>query len=173
MSRFLFSGLLVLVCACPAFAQPMLIPSGPVEVVAPHPSEAPSRNAPGDALPVVPHLQPSPPATTVLPTPDRPTIVLPGPDQHSTPPSPPPHVHAAPPLFQAAPQMTSGRPCPCEQGISNSRSASSPAGWGSAIPPTYRGGAGVGGLHMRYPYYSYRHSWYTPGPAGANVTIVW
>jgi hypothetical protein len=29
------------------------------------------------------------------------------------------------------------------------------------------------GLHVRYPYYSYRRPWYPPGPAGLNVTIIW
>lgn len=31
----------------------------------------------------------------------------------------------------------------------------------------------VGGLHNRYPYYSYRRPWFTPGPASRNVTIIW
>ena len=31
----------------------------------------------------------------------------------------------------------------------------------------------AGGLHERFPYYSYRRPWYTPGPASLNVTIVW
>lgn len=29
------------------------------------------------------------------------------------------------------------------------------------------------GLHTRYPYYSYRRPWYTPGPASLNVNIIW
>lgn len=29
------------------------------------------------------------------------------------------------------------------------------------------------GLHLRYPYYSYRRPWYPAGPAGVNVTIIW
>lgn len=33
--------------------------------------------------------------------------------------------------------------------------------------------ANSGGLHARYPYYNYRHSWYYQGPASQNVTIVW
>ncbi len=28
-------------------------------------------------------------------------------------------------------------------------------------------------FHVRYPYYSYRRPWYTPGPGSVNVTIVW
>jgi hypothetical protein len=31
----------------------------------------------------------------------------------------------------------------------------------------------VDGDHGRYPYYSYRRPWYTPGHLSANVTIVW
>ncbi len=31
----------------------------------------------------------------------------------------------------------------------------------------------VAGDHGRYPYYSYRRPWYTPGQLNANVTIVW
>lgn len=30
-----------------------------------------------------------------------------------------------------------------------------------------------GGLHLRYPYYSYRRPWYPAGPASVNVTIIW
>ncbi|MEW4527207.1 hypothetical protein [Maioricimonas sp. JC845] len=30
-----------------------------------------------------------------------------------------------------------------------------------------------GGLHPRYPYYSYRRPWYYRGPASLNVTIPW
>lgn len=30
-----------------------------------------------------------------------------------------------------------------------------------------------GGLHTRYPYYSYRAPWYYQGPPSLNVTIVW
>jgi hypothetical protein len=31
----------------------------------------------------------------------------------------------------------------------------------------------VAGEHGRYPYYSYRRPWYTPGQMNRNVTIVW
>lgn len=31
----------------------------------------------------------------------------------------------------------------------------------------------AGGEHARYPYYSYRRPWYTPGPISRNVNIVW
>jgi len=29
------------------------------------------------------------------------------------------------------------------------------------------------GLHVRYPYYSYRRPWYPAGPQSINVTIIW
>ena len=31
----------------------------------------------------------------------------------------------------------------------------------------------AGGLHVRYPYYSYRRPWYTRGSASLNVDIIW
>ena len=39
--------------------------------------------------------------------------------------------------------------------------------------PRNLGGVAPGMLHERYPFYSYRRPWYTPGPASQNVTIVW
>lgn len=33
--------------------------------------------------------------------------------------------------------------------------------------------AWAGGIHERFPYYSYRRPWYTPGQSSLNVTIVW
>lgn len=30
-----------------------------------------------------------------------------------------------------------------------------------------------GGVHQRYPYHSYRRPWFHPGPASANISIVW
>ncbi|MCA8998055.1 MAG: hypothetical protein KDA80_13750 [Planctomycetaceae bacterium] len=29
------------------------------------------------------------------------------------------------------------------------------------------------GVHGRYPFFSYRAPWYTPGPVSRNITIVW
>ncbi|WP_437185088.1 hypothetical protein SH668x_002178 [Planctomicrobium sp. SH668] len=31
----------------------------------------------------------------------------------------------------------------------------------------------IGGEHARYPYYSYRRPWYSPGPVSRNVNIIW
>jgi len=39
--------------------------------------------------------------------------------------------------------------------------------------PRYSGQVYPSGHHARFPYYSYRHSWYTPGPVSRNVTIHW
>lgn len=30
-----------------------------------------------------------------------------------------------------------------------------------------------GGVHIRYPYHSYRRPWFPPGPASTNITICW
>jgi hypothetical protein len=57
-----------------------------------------------------------------------------------------------------------------------------PEAWpGSAIVPPgphipnspFVADLSVSGDHGRYPYYSYRRPWYTPGRMNANVTIVW
>jgi hypothetical protein len=77
-----------------------------------------------------------------------------------------------------------GSSCGCQSGH-----ASSYGGYGShsgvsGVFGVYGSGSGVGsgllspvansgGLHARYPYYNYRHSWYYQGPASQNVTIVW
>lgn len=37
----------------------------------------------------------------------------------------------------------------------------------AVVPPANEG------LHLRYPYYSYRRPWYPAGPASVNVTIIW
>jgi len=41
----------------------------------------------------------------------------------------------------------------------------------NVIPYFHTGPAG--GEHPRFPYYSYRRPWYTPGPVSRNVNIVW
>lgn len=40
------------------------------------------------------------------------------------------------------------------------------------VPYPYTGAMG-GGVHPRFPYYSYRRPWYYDGPAGTNVNIDW
>lgn len=37
----------------------------------------------------------------------------------------------------------------------------------------YTGLARTSGMHVRHPYYSYRHTWFSNGPASQQVTIVW
>ena len=52
--------------------------------------------------------------------------------------------------------------CPCSHGYLD-----------SSVPPIVVGPATAGPTHVRYPYYSYRRPWYTPGQQSFNVTIVW
>lgn len=47
-----------------------------------------------------------------------------------------------------------------------------PGVWGGGWMGAYTG-AYASGTHDRYPYYSYRAPWYTPGPRSTNVTITW
>ena len=49
------------------------------------------------------------------------------------------------------------------------------AGWGveAGMQRDVYTGAVADGMHVRYPYYSYRRPWYTPGPASQNVSILW
>lgn len=46
-------------------------------------------------------------------------------------------------------------------------------GWAGGMTPRVMSPHGPGGHHARFPYYSYRRPWFTPGPAGQNVNIVW
>ena len=45
--------------------------------------------------------------------------------------------------------------------------------WHSTGDDVVVGPGWAGQLHVRYPYYSYRRPWFTPGPKSLNVTIVW
>lgn len=95
---------------------------------------------------------------------------------------------AAPPMIYAVPQATAS--CGCQSGSSvgfNGVGAYGSYGDSSGVSGVFGvmgSGSGVGsgllspvansgGLHARYPYYNYRHSWYYQGPASQNVTIVW
>lgn len=40
------------------------------------------------------------------------------------------------------------------------------------FPPYFHTGP-AGGEHARFPYFSYRRPWYSPGPISRNVNIVW
>ena len=55
----------------------------------------------------------------------------------------------------------SGFGCPCMGAGFPSAAGMVPGGWVM----------GGGGIHYRYPYYSYRRPWYSPGPAVRNYTI--
>src|SRR5262245_48107894 len=94
-----------------------------------------------------------------IPSPPPPTPLETGPPQ-----SPP---RAKNPADSApAPNATSTSPLPalyCPPGVD-------PGVWyrpEAVVPPANEG------LHLRYPYYSYRRPWYPPGPASVNVTIIW
>ncbi len=47
--------------------------------------------------------------------------------------------------------------------------------YGSSFLSGYEGLPNMdgGGVHHRYPYHSYRRPWAHPGPASANISIVW
>ena len=96
-------------------------------------------------------------------------------------------------MIYAAPQpATSSCGCQSGQAVGYNNGFNSYNGYGyngsnsgvSGVFGVYGSGSGVGsgllspvansgGLHARYPYYNYRHSWYYQGPASQNVTIVW
>lgn len=98
----------------------------------------------------------------------------------------------APMTVSVQPAVTSG--CGCQGGNGYSNYSVAPSFYPSVsqvgnhgiygVYGVYGSGSGVasgllspvansGGLHARYPYYNYRHSWYYQGPASQNVTIVW
>ncbi len=81
--------------------------------------------------------------------------------------SPTPAPHVASPMPPAS-------ACPCQ---ANAMHGPFPAA-GHVLPMDrpgfgYTGGAHTAGMHLRFPYYSYRHPWFYDGPASLNVTIVW
>lgn len=99
-------------------------------------------------------------------------------------------AQAPAPMIYAAPQpATSSCGCQSGQAVGTNNGFNSYGGYGynpgvSGVFGVYGSGSGVGsgllspvansgGLHARYPYYNYRHSWYYQGPASQNVTIVW
>lgn len=96
-------------------------------------------------------------------------------------------VQASAPVVHTVAQPV-GSSCGCQLGQAGSGYLNY-GGYGthsgvSGVFGVYGSGSGVGsgllspvansgGLHARYPYYNYRHSWYYQGPASQNVTIVW
>jgi hypothetical protein len=92
--------------------------------------------------------------------------------------SPPPPVPslASPAAIKSgatkSPAPVAARECPCDQvRIAAATESLGPPEFTDRLvaPPVPH----VGGLHDRYPYYSYRRPWYSPGPVSMNVTIPW
>ena len=77
--------------------------------------------------------------------------------------------------------------CPCAGGLQLAHSGYAWPGGGwfsdgvvlqpgiSSLPavPAWPGSMTDGGIHYRYPNYSYRYPWNHPGPAVPHVNIVW
>lgn len=61
---------------------------------------------------------------------------------------------------------------PGQLGVPNGIPSYNTFSTGSPFPQVYQSGP-AGGEHLRYPYYSYRRPWFSPGPASRNVNIVW
>lgn len=144
---------------------------------------------------------PVPPAVESWTAPPPAEVEPPAPEMIPTP-APPMHVPATIPAAMPQPIPTlieseahaAPADCPCHDAPPSTEVVLD--GYAPQVPPQYSvpsqnvyggyGGAGVygamsfpqappvsGGLHERYPYYSYRRPWYTPGPASLNATIVW
>jgi hypothetical protein len=142
--------------------------------IAPLP-EAPRQNAlPPNVLPYGTSPSALPPSTSVIP-------------QFSAP--------SMSPLMGPMPQAPAAIASPYSglgsvpQGLAGGVSPAAPYGMGPSLggvfpmgqgfPASGMGDAGQGfggpspGVHARYPYYSYRRPWFTPGPRSVNVNIIW
>ncbi len=98
-----------------------------------------------------------------------------------------PQMMAPAPQLYSAPVMSQSS-CGCQGGGLGGFSGGQFSGYSPAMGygQSYLQGSGSGvasglltpnsnsgGLHTRYPYYSYRHPWFYQGPPSQNVTIVW
>jgi hypothetical protein len=78
-----------------------------------------------------------------------------------------PAESAEPPIAPAYGWGAFADPCPPAATV-----VGSPV-WGVRyLPEAVVPGANAG-LHVRYPYYSYRRPWYHAGPPSVNVSIIW
>ncbi len=99
---------------------------------------------------------------------------------------PTPFASVVAPAFLPTPVLMPG--CPCAGGLQLAVPGSlwmSPGGWATepypgfhgvtSLPavPAWPGSLTDGGVHFRYPNYSYRAPWNHPGPAAPRVNIVW
>jgi hypothetical protein len=157
------------------------IPAGPV-LFDPMPDAEASKEVPNTEAP----LPPAPKLEAEKPVPPEPPVEgapMAAPAIPATPSSAPVAAPMVPPPSDCAPAP---RPvvvvpapamgCACNRGAAGGvvplgAGMAGPAGYGYG--PPYTAVSAVGGLHDRYPYYSYRRPWYSPGPASVNVTILW
>ncbi len=202
MIRLLFAFAIVCLLSKISFAQPMLVPPTPADATGSAPSfsapPVPHINHQSEQFNTTPVQDYQAPATQYDSAPSyqsAPSYESPSYESHSTPAyeveSSPSYDYA--PVQEYAPSYESNAAnygcADCQNG--NSSYAGAPAAsnyfigqsystFGS-IPPSssgdythsYMGGASSAGVHARNPYYSYRHSWFTPGPVSQNVTIAW
>lgn len=134
---------LAVFCPALALAQDVMIPPAPTPI-------------PRMELPAPANILPLPPLENRVVQPS-PNMVVPAPEFKSVPNSvvtqPPVQLYSAP--VYSAPVYT----------VPQLPVWTNPPRLPSTVP--------AGALHSRYPYYSYRRPWYTPGPASLNATIVW
>ncbi|QDU38093.1 hypothetical protein Mal4_24140 [Maioricimonas rarisocia] len=128
-----------------------------------------AQDPPPPAAAEEPHAPLQAPGGTIQP-PAAPPVAPPAAPQHATPP-----VTATP-----------SADCPCrnQTGLVGTHPTGPAQVPGPTYPPQYvqqmplppaspGWTPATGGLHPRYPYYSYRRPWYYRGPASQNVTIPW
>lgn len=148
--------------------QPQATPSQTLPV----PTEQP-RSTPAESAPPVPSYQQPVPAQAVPSATEWPQAPY-------TSPSVPSQWNSS--GVGAAPQFSTGQAVEMQPGMTYGMGAPyvqqpvnafAPPVTYPRVPNGYLGPAPIGGIHPRYPYYSYRRPWYPPGPASANVTIIW
>jgi len=150
------------------------IPAGPV-LSKPLPDLDPPQEVPNTEVPVpsAPALKsPTPPEPPAEPAPETPPPFVPAP-------IPPMAISGAPVVASPLLAPVPAPGCACGRGAAIPHlaygfvpgvPAAYGSGWAASDGPAAFAG---GGLHNRYPYYSYRRPWYSPGPSSVNVTILW
>lgn len=198
--RFALSGLVILGGAALAAADGPLIPPAPSTrdgAIPPAPSSTPLSPVPNLPAEAVPEIRPVPEYPAAMPPGSSSPLPVPALNSQTQGFSPletaPPATTSLPyaqplgPSLQLQPMQGSGGYLPVQASPVNPYL---PAGAPVAPQAPYIPGdpalgplggpmssgmfPGMGmGLHARYPYYSYRRPWYTPGPASLNVNIIW
>jgi len=184
LSHFLSAGMLCLASTSVLMAADLLIPPEPARETIPATPPAPPIPAP--PAPAVRLNSPVPPASesknarTLEPIPENTQVA---PSDHT----PYGVVPQTAPLTPYGPFTENGLSLPYEQDGQDepglpinqpglNRPSEMPQynsfSTGPSFPPAFYSGP-AGDEHLRFPYYSYRRPWYTPGPASRNVNIVW